>query len=770
MLTLLLALQLVTSPPAATATDSVYGSARVRALVTAAAANNRRVPAGLDAYDARVESEIALLLRRADGSAEGATSLEQVASSARWSRAGTFDQRVIGYRSRQAGINVSTLGFFRSSWIVPVLYGNRMSLLFGRDPDSARTARRRNPRTARDSARLRDRPPTITVHPLADDREGTYEYSGGDTAVTMRVGGRLVPIVRVQVTPRHGLPVRTVAFEGELDIDATRAQLVRMRGHFIAVGPPRTRSLARRLQGSAVDAVAFVELVNAEVDGRYWLPAYQRIEGQIEFALAGDARSIMRVVSRFRDYDIAGAPEREAVTNALASGDSMALAHSASDSSGTAAGDTLVVRLHRLGIAPSDSLARYDGWNAPLGEATTADLRADDFDDVAPARWRTTGAPQLRWRPERFSDLVRYNRVEGAFTGASAELRLRDRAPGLSLRGTAGWAWREETVRGRASAELRRGAWLTGLRAGRSLDLTNDFRNPFDSSGTLAALLGRDDYDYVDRRSATLMVTRAFGRERESVLRLEGGVASDRVAQRHEKRSPLGSRDFRENRPVAPGRYVRFAITAERAPGVASGFVQPGVGTWLRYEQGVGDLDWGRLEGRIVSRSTRGPVTLLARLDGGVLIAQGSSAPPPQQLFEIGENQGLPGYAYKEFAGDQAALARGVASLALPMLRAPIRLPRVRWIFPAIAPALAASVQSGWTGASDAGARASIGALATGDSLLFPRSAVPRITGNARASVELGVRLFGGGVALGVARPVDRQGPWRFRFAIGQDF
>ena len=40
------------------------------------------------------------------------------------------------------------------------------------------------------------------------------------------------------------------------------------------------------------------------------------------------------------------------------------------------------------------------------------------------------------------------------------------------------------------------------VRFSRSLDLTNDFREPYDSGSTLGALFSVDDYDYVDRHTA----------------------------------------------------------------------------------------------------------------------------------------------------------------------------------------------------------------------------------------------------------------------------
>ena len=48
------------------------------------------------------------------------------------------------------------------------------------------------------------------------------------------------------------------------------------------------------------------------------------------------------------------------------------------------------------------------------------------------------------------------------------------------------------------------------------------------------------------------------------------------------------------------------------------------------------------------------------------------AAPHPQQLFEMGGAAGLPGFDYKEFAGDRAALTRVRLTWPLPFLRTPI--------------------------------------------------------------------------------------------------
>jgi hypothetical protein len=755
MLSLLLAAQLaapaLSSPARA---ESLYSSPAVRMMVEDASRRNRRVPPSLLSYRATAESEIAIVARRSEGQ-EGVVSVEQTQNEVRWDRTGAFEQRVTGYRAQSIGLQFASLSFFRQAWTVPVLYGNRITLLFGRD-----TTRRRVSRRAQNQG-------LVAVHPLAEDRERVYRFSGGDTLVTLRVDGREIPIVRIMAEPRDDAPDSTVAFRGELDLDVSRHVLVRMRGSFERKGPPPSR-LARLLVSGGFEAVAFLELENGEIDGQYWLPTYQRFEAQAALTSATDSRSIFRIVTRFREHRI-NVP-----------GDLGA------DSAEVAASDTLQLRPHALHIAPSDSLARASGWRIELGEATSG-VHSDDFNDIAPDPWRPTGPPRFAWRVQRLMDLVHVNRVEGLYTGFGAEYRLRDAAPGLTLRANAGWAWSEQAARGRAGAEWRRGRSTWVARAGRTLDPTNDFRNVFDSGSTFGALFGADNYDYVDRQLAAAGVWRQLGKGRGAVFRLETGPARDGMAQRALTRGLFPSdSNFRENRGVREGSYWRSWAALDWHPDVSADFVRPGVGGMLSAEMARGDLDYVRLEGRLMGRRNLGPFTFAARGDAGTLLGR---EPPPQQLFELGRTQAFPGYDYKEFAGTEAAMVRALVMYRLGIQQSPIRVRR--WFLPPINPALSAAVHSGWTQVRGTGGRRAMLELGSGGipdqpnapaargptaaRAVFARTgtdvipgAISQPTEGVRTSATLGLRVFGGAVGLGMTRAVDRRANWRWVLDFSQ--
>ncbi|MES2522373.1 MAG: hypothetical protein V4617_06735 [Gemmatimonadota bacterium] len=697
-----------------------------RALDELLADASRRnvLPPELLAYKAQVETEVAVLIRRDEGT-EAVAAIEDVASALRWTRGGVYDQRVTGYRAQRVGFNVSMLSVVRTGWLNPTLYGNRLRV----------RARTNSPASRVDNAVRRDGSDTLpAVHPLATDRERFYRYSGGDTIVTLRSGDRTIPIARVRVQPRADVSGEVLLFDGELDLDASRGALVRMRGHFVRVNP--RRGLVARL----VEAVAFIEYENAEYDGNFWLPARQRIELQAASPMMGEGRAVIRIVSRFGPMAVNDTTLSDSVTIAARN-------------------------VRRFSYAPQDSIDQYDRWRGPIGYLIEG-THSDDFDDIGPDRWRPTGAPRLDYTTPRGSDILHFNRVEGLYTGAGVKLSLRDLAPGVVVRANAGWAWGEGTARARASVERTRGPWTLELRGGRSIDNTNDFRNPLDSGSTLGALLGSvDPYDYVDRSSAVLSAVRR-ARNRSLIARVDLGVGDDRYRANSYVRGPFGGPRYRANRGVDEGSYVRTAALFEWHPDVSAEFIRPGVGARLGYERGDGTLSWQRTEVRVVARRLLGPFTAVARADGGIVTG---ARVPAQQLFELGSQQGLPGYDDKEFAGTRAAVVRAQLLYLSPFLQRPIRVGR-RFLLPPIAPGLSVGVQSGWTEIRDASARAAVLRLGTLVDSTGATVPVSRATERVRATVSAGLRFFSGSVFVGAARAVDQAAKWKALVVFGQQW
>ncbi len=755
-----------------TASRDPYATPALRDLIARVARENRLPPPSLMSYAARVESEIAVVMRKADGS-EGTLSLEQSRNDVRWLRDGTYEQHMTGYRAQHVGPTISALAILTRAWTIPLLYGNRIALFFGLD--SSRSAPR-DGRTTAASTRGDPKPQgTLAVHPFAVDRDSVYRFTGGDTVAVLRIEGRAIPIARIHVEPRPDLRTsRLVVFRGEVDVDATRGAIVRMRGAFLTLARGHRERL--RIAGLPMDALAFVELENVEVAGKYWLPKYQRIEAQVAIRAFGDSRSAFRIVSRFRNQraNSVFAQAGDVALDALPALRAPDGAARVPDESPFPGDDSIAVRAHDLTFASTDSLEHTDDWWVALGDAT-ADLHADDFLDLAPDLWRPTGAPVLELRGQRVGDFVHFNRIEGLSTGVAAELRLRDRMPGAVVRGQAGLAWTEHTVRGRLDAVWQRGSWVPGVRLERSLSITNEFGTSFDSGGTaLGAIASLDDYDYVDRHAATMSLTRILEGPVSGWLRMEAGVGSDRGAQARLRRG-LFSADstFRPNRGVTAGHYARAAIELALNPDVSAEFVRPGVGALLRYEAAAGDLTWQRIDLRVSARQNTGPFTYATRLDAGALFG---TTPPPQQLFELGSGQGLPGYGYKEFAGDRAAVVRGLVMYRLPLWRSPMRIFGRPWL-PPVGPAIALGIQSGAASATNDATKRAIALLGStedriGVTPLPPGIGTPvsRPSDGFRTSIDAGLRFFGGALGVALARPIDHHAHWGFVVSLGQGF
>jgi hypothetical protein len=525
-------------------------------------------------------------------------------------------------------------------------------------------------------------------------------------------------------------------------LDADWKQIVRMRGRLVEVHNGKvTIKAGSRLPG--LSGASFVELVNSEVNGEYWLPAFQRTEIQARVALFGDFRTILRIVSRFNDYR-------------------------PNDSTWNGPEAPPGVR-HNLTFASASAQQRFNDWQNPIG-AASSDVYYGEFNDLAPREWRTLEDTRgIRFRPRALAEVFRFNRIEGVFTGVTAERETGDSTASLLAHGSVGWAWSEGTARGGVDIERRRQRTTIGLRAERALAHTNDFQLPFSWGSTLSALFGStDDFDYLDRTSATAFFTRALGAKGRSSLSFEAGPARDAAVHQNISRGLFVATGggFRPNRGIREGNYFRTAASLDVNPDVSGLFVDRGVGATFHYERADGRLRWQRLEMRTAVRREIGPFQLYARGDAGTLLG----GVVPQAMFEIGGAEGLTAYGYKEFAGDRAALGRAVLGYTLPLLRAPIHLPS-NLIVPGIAPGIAAGIHAGWTELSNAAAEQALVELGTStDPATGSTVPISRETDGVRASAEFLLTFFNGALSAGVTRVIDTHGPWKFTARMGQGF
>ena len=711
------------TPAARPPSDSTYASAALSKMIEMASQANRRVPQQLLGYSAVIESEASLLVNTPGGpdgavagtaaaTTEAAAQVEQFMLQAEWERSGIFRQTQLAYRSRMLGPSISALNVLPKPWTAPALYGNRLSLLFGGAPSllSADTIRRAMP----------------AVHPFADDRSGFYRFTGGDTVTTINVGNRKIPVVRIVVEPIAERSKNLMVFAGDVYIDGNDGQIIRLRGR-IRVGPVKQSAAARMIRFVAqVQEVGYIDFENSLRKGSFWLPFRQRLEYQAMTSFT-EARATIRVQSVWRDVEL-----------------------KLRDSSLTVAeSDTIGEPKYDVTRTGSDSLTANRPWSNALG-ALTANGSARDFDDVAPAEFRPNGRAQFRFQARGFSDIVRVNRVEGVFLGAAGLLDFRESAPGLSLRVFGGWATSANTAKGGMEMARVRGPWIVNVRAERQLASTNDFELSLGGGGgnLIASLFGTENYDWVDRRVASAGVMHEFGIKHSSALRLEVARGDDRGFSTGLNHGFFGG-DFRPNRPVSPGTYLRSRAQFDVGRNIITSPLASGLGASVSYERGDGELSWQRTLVQTFGQQMIRRFIFAARVDGSVVNGRQL---PVQQLLEVGGVEGLPGYEYKEFAGDQAMLARGTIGFLLPVLESPIRLGRLT--LPSIGPQLQIGVFGGVTSASGT-TRSQLTQLAW------------KTTEGWRGTFDARVRLFGGAFSVGVSRPVDHQAPWKFAVGVG---
>jgi hypothetical protein len=702
-------------------------------LLQRAEAANRRAGLATGGYRATVETESATLGLR-EGRMEAATLLEQSSGIARWSNDVGFDFHILGSRSYAGAIPLSRLGLLRIGWIVPTLSGTALQLI----------SRSGTGKTDFSQTLTGALAPAIVRHPLALNRETFYTYSGGAPA-RRRIELTERDVLAVEVTPRTDLTGEETLFEGELDLDPESYAVVRMVGRFRVFGRVRRGGMMRLPDFEPEKTL--VELINQRLPNGTWVPLMQRFEIQSPSSHEKGSGGARRVISRFHHAEaIAGRPGEVEI-----------------------GASTMGYQVTR---APRDSLRRFRGWFTRAG-AATAGVTTADFSRYELARENPLGRPVFQIQGYHRRDFVRVNRIEGLFTGLAGMLRLRDAAPGVYLHANGGYAWSEKTFRGTGGVGWESPRWNLHATAARELDITNEFRNQFDSRA-LAALLGRDAWDYVDRREAGAALTRSLDPQ-GSILKLEFARADDDVAERHMEKSPFG-RKMRPNRNIAPGSYWRSRATLDWNPEVSPLFAHDGVGFRAELERGDGELDYTRFEGRVVLRKTLTRMFFIARVHAGAVI---SDAPPPQQLFELGGPAGMPGYEYKEFAGDRAVLFRARLTYPLTLANLPWRVSS-RLTLPALAPAISLGFQGGFTDTRNAAGAAAVRALGdfydykTGELVTDPNTGQPLpasvVTDKFKTSVDIRIGFFGDALAVGVARALEKGRKTRFIFAFGRQF
>lgn len=539
------------------------------------------------------------------------------------------------------------------------------------------------------------------LHPAAPGSERFYQFRVADSlSIRLPGAGEPVRVYEVRVRPRDmGQP----AFLGSVFVDQRRGDLVRMDFTFTP--------------SSYVDR--YLDYINISLDNglwkeRFWLPNQQQVEirrqlPELDFPAGGVIRGTMRVSNYrfnesfpdelFRGPKVVAVPKAQREAFAFEQG--------------------LYDELREEGIGP----------NTELDEVRRQAM------ELARARM-LSGLPTSRFDVGTASEVLRYNRAEGAVVGLGLAFRPSE---SLAARIRGGYAFGAAHGLGEAGAR-----WRTGRQ---DVDASVYYNLPRDvgiapaASGvvnTLSSLLAGEDYTdpyYVRGGELRVRSLRVPGWTLSAGARVERQVPAELTTDF----SVLGGDDaFRPVTPVDEGTYRGASVGARRAiaSGVAAGW---GVGIAVeagRFESetalpGGGDssLDFLRpiVDAQWVRRWT--PRDALLELDGAAGMAWGEL--PRQQLFLIGGRGTIPGFDFRSFGGDRFALARATASadLAAPWLRGRL--------FGA----------AGWTGVGSAG-----------EAALSAWPAQP--TDGVRLGIGAGLGIFYDLVRVDLARGLGDGGRW----------
>lgn len=564
-------------------------------LVTRAIAARRHAWAdsSLRSFGAYAEGHVTYLAEFGTGG-EQAVRADQIALQVRWQKDRGSLQTLVGRRETswmpsRIRYHVDHLSLFLEN------FGDRISVGEG---DEVRDVR----------------------HPVSAAGSAFYEQRLVDS-LSLRINETWTRVYRIEVRPRCPDDPGLV---GILDIDRETHAIAR-----IAAGFTRASYVDPTVTGVSL------ELENALVDGRYWLPAAQRVEIRrqvrwLELPFAGTIRTDYRIL----EYDL-----RTALQPPVRRGD-------------------LVVSLAQ------PELERYAGWRLEEMSRPGAPTKADSarFEairrravEVAAGRY-LEGSSRLRaWMPD-VSSGVRYRRAEGLLLGAGVTYALDGTR---SVSGWGGYAFGRQRPEWLLAVSQQVGP--ASVRLSGFLNRQADVGPMVAEAGIIstvdAAFRGDDWLDPYWTDGAWLTVEGAVWQ----------GVGLIRVAyERHASAAleglPVGGVEPRPVREIRSGTDLRAELQLDRPLGPALG------ASWEAHLtsqlSGGGDFGYTRWVAGLVAR----PVTPRAawRWEGAAAAGLSTGTTPEQRVFLLGGRGTVPGFAFRAWGGDRmaygtAAVTRSVA-------------------------------------------------------------------------------------------------------------
>ncbi len=714
-LTLLLSLQVQASPYADSATASLIARARER---------HRQQDAAVHDYRATLLSRLDANVGRGGFARLLPIAVEEEQAELQWQAPNDLKVVTLGQRSRTAFRGMTMDAGWTRPWFVPRFLGDSIRLISDQGfPDRA------------------------AIHPLAAGAEAYYRYAIADS-VQLALPGRTVRALEVRITPTRA---DASLIAGELWLDAATAETVRLSFTFIgnrlwvdSIGATHRDTVRADREDAMVERILRVsaDLEYGLYEQRYWLPFRQSVTLDIQLPWFKNLVLPVHFITTFsgvrvnenRPLVFTDLPPDTSQHKGRGRGNirrrcgdrfaSDSLADTLSDPKrGCITEGTWMGGRFEMDVPPDSELHHYRGWKDSLQLSTSAadaarldDLRRDVLNMVERLPDSLTGRRRLGLAFDRFTDIWRYNRAEGASLGVGYEWR-----PGpafVSLLAKARYAFTDGRLQG--ALTLRRDApasrlELVGFREMRDADPLAPGLTFANSVGAL--WFARDDGSYVFTQGGAIRYLRPLGLTADLTLdaRYEDETAPRTLARDGFNALLGGGGRFAANGPVVAGHY-----------GVAEASVAGG-GRPLEWTATVEGTAGTRSHVRswLAATARSG---LIAGLDATVSawFGAGTGDSLPQRDFRLGGEKTLRGYPAGWLSGPSA------------------------W---------AVSVDLGLAGhAISPVVFADAGQVAL-RSLSF--------TGGPAASVGAGVSFFGGVVRLDVARPIAPNAPWRWSLVVG---
>ena len=589
-----------TQPLAAAVQDAAWNDARSRELVLAAIdARRTGRDNDLERFSAYAEGQVHYLAEYGDGTGDQAVRSDRIALQLHWRRGVGSRQTIVGRRDM--------------SWLPTNIkyHIDHLSLVVDNFGDRIRIG---------DGDEVRD-----VLSPVAPGAPQVYEYRLTDS-LSMRLGGKLTELYRIQVRP---LSADSAGVVGTLDIERKSFAVARLAVTFTPVSyvDPTVRSVS-------------VDLQNALVSNRVWLPAVQHVEvrRQIRFLdlpFGGTIRASYRVLS----WDLNPSDE------------------------------VWIPLGHRVDAVADSELRRYMGWRTEEADGAPELLRADSalFERIRSDAARVVrgrylgGTSRLRLQVPSTSSLLRVRRAEGLFLGIGARYDVNGQ---WHVAAGSGFAFGPGTYEGSALLGARFGEFRFGVEG--FIDRPADIGPWTAASGLVAtggALLRGDDFldPYFE--------SGARARVRGPVAGGTAGIAVS-TAEQHAatlELNPLGHTVPRPLTPIVEGRDTRVTVSWNR-------HLAPFAGSKIRADlivdfAALGDFSYTRWIAELRAVPTEPDADWGWEGHGGFGLVTGDE--PPQRLLLIGGRGTVPGYRFRAYAGETAAFAQVALSriLVFPWLR-----------------------------------------------------------------------------------------------------